>query len=58
VQVVLYVLWGHALIASSVFAFCFFTSARTAAVACYLALFASGLIGYMMMRCVDLLGVG
>lgn len=48
----LYVLWGCTLIALSFFTSCFFSSARTAAVACFLAVFASGLLGFMLLRCV------
>lgn len=43
-------IWGNALIAMSLLISCFFTSTRTATVFCYLYIFATGLVGYLMLR--------
>lgn len=50
IQIGLLFVWGNAMIALSLLLSCFFTSTRTATVFCYMFVFATGLIGYLLMR--------
>jgi hypothetical protein len=50
IQIVLYVLWGAAMVSLAFVMSALFSSARTATVAAYLFVFASGLLGYMLVR--------